>query len=102
VIGLDQRCDVWKRGAGGRYDVPGPKGVACRLTSISTRGAGSARAELAATRRLLWGPNDTIEEGSRIEVDGETWQTQRGTFAKLRGPNSAVVYQRCDCTRAEN
>jgi hypothetical protein len=101
MLGLDQTCDVYNaRGASGSRDVPLLTGVRCRLSHVSTAGLGAERAAVDASRRLLWGPDETIPPGAEGVVEGAgRWRTVAGTEAALRGPNGAVVYQRIDCER---
>jgi hypothetical protein len=100
MLGLDQTCDVYnERSASGAKDVPLLTGVPCRLAHVSTAGLGAERAAVGASRRLLWGPSETIPPGAEVVVEGVRWRTTPGTEAALRGPSGAVVYQRIDCER---
>lgn len=75
----------------------------CGLFHVSETGAsaGSDRAELMATRRLLWDPAYTMPEGSQVEIEGVRWQTPRGGFALIMHRNTNTpAYRRCDVLRA--
>jgi hypothetical protein len=101
VIGLDQVATVWTRGVGGGHTVLVKSGLRCRLSAVAVEGSAAERAELSASRRLLWGPEYQLPEGCQVEVEGERWTAVRGTQARMRGPTGAVVYQRCEMVRAE-
>jgi hypothetical protein len=101
MIGLDQLGTVYLRGSGGTHTAPSGGPFPVRLCAVSSEGSSTERAELAATRRLLWGPTDAVPEGAEVEVEGERWTAVRGTSARMRGPTGAVVYQRADVVRAD-
>ena len=101
MLGLDQTATVYKRGPTGAFDVVTGSALAVRLCAVSSEGAVVERTELAGTRRLLWGPGAALPEGCEVEVEGERWTVQRGTQARLRGPDGAVVYQRCEVVRSD-
>ena len=101
MIGLDQVAVVYARGAppDSEYTVVLQASLPCRLSHISSTGVGIERVELAAMRRMLWGPEYAMPEDVEIVVGSERWATVRGTFAALRGPTGQVIYRRCDVIR---
>jgi hypothetical protein len=104
MIGLDQTAVVYTPNlTTGAYDVVANAALDCRLThsSISTD-MGPAREEQTGARRMLWGPDYVMPETAQVEVDGVRWNVQAGTFAAIRGPDSAVFYRRCEVTQARS
>ena len=100
MLGLDQRATVYGRGADGAHSAVLAQDLPVRLASPASEGSATERAELAATRRLLYGPEPALPEGCEVEVDGERWTAVRGTQARWRGPTGDVVYQTCELVRA--
>lgn len=98
---LDQTATVYARDANGAYTVVAASNVAVRLANLSTKSAASGfdRAELAALRRLVWGPEMTFDEHAQIEVNGERWNVVAGTLQQARGPSGELVYQAVDVRR---
>jgi hypothetical protein len=85
-------------GATGAYTVPGPT-FRCRLAHPRT-GAGTTvldRAELAATRRLIWDPAVALAPDCEVlDPDGARWRPVAGTLALLRDWTGAPVYRVCE------
>jgi hypothetical protein len=86
----------------GAYTVAGPT-FACRLAH---QRAGSTatpldRAELAATRRLIWEPGVPLPaECEVVDGDGQRWRPVDGTRALLTDWNGAGVYRVCEAVAA--
>jgi hypothetical protein len=95
-------CQAFTPGASGAYTVAGPT-FACRLAHQRT-GAGTPpidRAELAATRRLIWEPGVTLVEDCEVaDADGVRWRPVAGTLALLRDHTGAGVYRVCEAVAA--
>jgi hypothetical protein len=89
-------------GTTGAYDVAGTA-FACRLAHQRT-GAGTApldRAELAATRRLIWEPGVALAEDCEVaDADGARWRPVAGTLSLLTDHTGAGVYRVCEAVAA--
>lgn len=100
---LDKTADVYTEDSTtGAYTTLARADLPCRLGIVSTQGATSApeRAELAAIRRLVWGPDYDMPERVQIEVDGQRYNPMPGSFAAPTWPGGGVVYRSCDLMRA--
>ena len=98
MFGLDQTADVYTpNGTDGDFTVLAKSGLVCRLATIQVGPAsvGGERESVGLNRRLLWAEAYTMPDDAQIEVDGQRWNVLVGTFAPLRGVDSAVVYRRC-------
>jgi hypothetical protein len=86
----------------GDYTLVDNAALPCRLTLVPPEDGKDAheRAELAAMRRLLWGPDYTMPENARVNVNGYDWLVVAGSFAAVGGVSGAIVYNRCELTRA--
>jgi hypothetical protein len=87
----------------GAYDVAGPT-FACRLAHPRTGAGASAldRAELAATRRLIWEPGVAVPEDCEVAgPDGGRWRPVAGTLALLTDWTGAGVYRVCEAVAAQ-
>ena len=96
--------DVYTVGAGGDYSVKAASKQACRLSVISTRNAQSApeRAELAALRRLTWGPTYAMPDHAQVEIGGIRWNVAQDTIAAVTWPLTGdVVHYSADIVRSE-
>jgi hypothetical protein len=84
------------------YSVVEVAELPCRLAHPRSGGAGTApdRAEMEATRLLLWGPDYEMPETAQIEVNGVRWNIQAGTLGRMSGPLGTVVYRRAHVVRA--
>lgn len=86
----------------GAYTVAGPT-FACRLAHQRT-GSGATpldRAELAATRRLIWEPGVPLPEACEVvDADGQRWRPVDGTRALLRDQTGSGVYRVCEAVAA--
>lgn len=105
MIGLNQRAVVYLPDAvTGRFTTVGHADLPCRLAHIGRQPAatGAERVELAALRNLIWSPEYDMPEGAQVLVDGARYNVVAGTVGALRGPTGAVLYRRCDATRAVN
>jgi hypothetical protein len=103
VIGLIDVMTVYTQDAvTGRYTVVDETAVPCRLAHFRSQpgASGVERAELAATRNLIWTPGYVMPEGAQIDVGGVRWNTVVGTYKAMRGPSGAVTYRQCDALRA--
>lgn len=103
MIGLDQTARVLGANPGsGAHDVVLVAALPCRLLTAPPVGAmpPAERDELLSRHRLLWGPTTTIPETAQILLAGQRWAMRAGTADAVRGPDGAVVYQRCDVVRA--
>lgn len=100
MLGLVQVATVYGEGVS-TFDQVLKTDLACRLSHVNAERAGTLadRAELLATRRLLWGPEYVMPEGAQVDVDGIRWQIVAGTYAAMRGPNGQVVYRAADAVR---
>jgi len=99
MYGLDQTADVYTPAAGdGDYTVLAKSGLICRLAYIQQGGTtiGGEREDIGSRRRLLWDEVYEMPEAAQIEVDGERWNVLAGTAGALRGPDSTVIYRRCE------
>ncbi len=99
---LDETAAVYTEDASGAFNVLARADLACRLGHVSARGASGAveRAELVATRRLVWPADYVMPERCQIEIDGQRWNPVHGSFA---APTVAgrVAYRACDVVRGE-
>jgi hypothetical protein len=86
----------------GDYTVVVNSSLSCRLTLVPPEEGKDAheRAELAAMRRLLWGPSDVIAENVRFTIGGEQWAPVAGSFALVTGIGGQPVYRRAELVRA--
>lgn len=86
----------------GDYSVVVNPALACRLTLVSPEDGKDShdRAELAAMRRLLWGPETALAENVRFTINGENWSPVAGSFALVTGLGAQPVYRRCELVRA--
>jgi len=84
----------------GRYTVPARMNLACRLAKISAENAGTARAELLSTRRLIWQSYE-MPANAQVEVGGARWNIEAGTIGTYRNKRGAEVYRAADVVRAE-
>jgi len=104
MLGLQQTATITTRHATtGLFTVVAYANVPCRLALLGAQPSdtGDERAELAAERRLLWGPTPALpSEHVRVTVDDESWQVVAGTVAAVRGPTGAIAYRRADVVRA--
>lgn len=103
IFGLDQTATVYTPNAtNGGYDVVASSNLACRLCHIQqgAAGVGGEREAIGTNRRLLWDKEYAMPDEAQVLVDGERWNVRAGTFAAVRGPDSRVVYRRCEVTKA--
>jgi hypothetical protein len=103
MFGLDQTANVYTPNAtDGAFTQLHKSGLVCRLAYIQPGAAdvGQERENIGSRRRLLWAEDYTAPETAQVEVDGERWNVLAGTAGKLRGPDSSVVYRRCEVERA--
>ncbi len=99
MMGLDQSADVYTPAGGdGDYTVSTKTGLACRLAYIQQgpNEIGEEREDTGQRRRLLWQEAYTMPEDAQIEVDSVRWNVLYGTLGVVRGPDSSVVYRRCE------
>lgn len=100
MIGLIHVADVYTRGSGGAYTVLSKSGLVCR--AVHPRGGESleSRAELAASRVLMWqGDYVMPERFIQILFDGERWNIKPETITALPGP-AGIEYRRAIMVRA--
>ncbi len=104
MYGLDQTADIYTPHATtGDYTVLAKSGLVCRLAYISRhvgQTTSGERVEIAQARRLLWEEAYTMPENAQIDVGGERWNVRPGTLGSLRGPDSSVIYRRCEVVEA--
>ena len=103
MYGLDQAADVYTPNAtDGAFTTVAKSGLVCRLAYIQPGAAdvGQERENIGSRRRLLWAENYTMPDTAQVLVDGERWNVRQGTAGGLRGPDSSVVYRRCEVERA--
>lgn len=102
MVGLDQTANVYTPGSNGDFTVLAKSGLACRLSYIQQGGSdiGGEREDIGSRRRLLWHEAYTMPDTAQVLVDGERWNVLAGTFGAPRGPDSQVVYRRCEVVRA--
>lgn len=93
---LHQTADVYAETDD--YAVPVKTGLRCRLGHLSPNAAtsGNERAELLDLRRLFWAEDYVMPAGAQVLIDGQRWNTMRGTFAALDGVADRNVYRSCD------
>ncbi len=98
---LDSTATVYTQGVGGGYTVSAKTGLACRLSTVSAKGATSApdRAELAAIRQLFWDPSYTMPTYCQVEIGGVRWNPIPATIAAPT-KGGAVVFRVCDVVKA--
>jgi hypothetical protein len=101
MLGLDQLATVYVRGPDDTFNVVHRDNLPVRLSSVGEEGTASERAELAATRNMMYGPGYTLPEESEIEVENERWTIVRGTQSRWRGPDGRVYYQRVNLVRSD-
>jgi len=104
MYGLDQTADVYTpNGTDGDFTVLAKSGLVCRLAYIQAGAVdvGDEREDIGSRRRLLWAEVYTMPETAQIEVDSERWNVLAGTVGAVRGPDSSVVYRRCDVEAAK-
>jgi hypothetical protein len=100
MLGLDQTAVVYTEHATtGLYSVVAKTGLKVRLAHIRGGETAGDRAELSATRNMLFEPDYVMPETAQVEVDGIRWQPKPGTFEALRDWNSNIVYRRADVVR---
>jgi hypothetical protein len=102
MYGLDQSANVYTPGTNGDFTVTAKSGLACRLAYIQQGGSdiGGERGDIGSRRRLLWDEAYTMPETAQVQVDSERWNVLAGTVGAVRGPDSSVVYRRCEVVRA--
>jgi hypothetical protein len=88
--------------ATGRYTVLAQADLPCRLAVIRP-GTTSApeRAELAAMRRLYWGPDYAMPDYAQVEINSERWNVVQGTVTAPTWLDGTVINYQCDVVRAE-
>lgn len=98
---LSQEAEVRTRSANGSFGTVAEAALSIRLGHLRRDQAqtGAERAELAAIRHAIWPASYVMPEGARLIVDGNTWQTVRGTFNAPKDHTGAVVYRSCDVVR---
>jgi hypothetical protein len=102
MFGLDQTANVYiPNEMDGNFTQLAKSGLVCRLAYIQEGGTtiGGEREDIGSRRRLLWDEVYTMPETAQVEVDGERWNVSPGTYGALRGPDSSVVYRRCEVVR---
>ncbi len=103
MFGLDQVANVYTPAVSdGNFTVLAKTNLVCRLAYIEQGGStvGGERADIGSRRRLLWEEDYAMPESAQVEVAGERWNVLAGTVGALRGPDSSVVYRRCEVTKA--
>jgi len=102
MYGLDQTANIYTPGADGDFTVLAKSGLVCRLAYIQQGGSdiGGEREDIGSRRRLLWEEAYTMPETAQVEVSSERWNVLQGTLGAVRGPDSSVVYRRCEVVRA--
>lgn len=101
MIGLIHTATVYVRDGSGNYMSVAKSGLACR--AVHPKGGESlpARAELAASRVLMWGPEyEFPSKFIQVEIDSERWNIRPETIAELPGPSGAIEYRRAMMVRA--
>lgn len=101
MFGLDQTANVYTpNGTNGDYTVLAKSGLPCRLAYLPQGQGGSdiggERADTGSRRRLLWAEDYAMPDDAQIEVEDKRWNVLAGTPGALRGPDSRVVYRRCE------
>jgi hypothetical protein len=90
-------------GTDGAYTVAGPT-FACRLAH-QRLAAGTApldRAELAASRRLIWEPGVVVPEDCEVAgPDGGRWRPVAGTLALFAHSAGISAYRVCEAVAAQ-
>lgn len=100
---LVQRATVYTSGSTGIFDVVARSDLPVKLAKVSTEGAGTARAELLARRRLIWGPDYDMPPNAQVEVGGHRWNFDGGdqaigTYGDFGG---TARYKASDVVRAD-
>jgi len=100
MLGLNTYADVYiVNDVNGEYDILTHPQLPCRLAHIGVTGAAIDRAQLLSTRMLIWDVGYSIPDDAQVDVEGNRWQTVRGTFSTLKGPNNVPTYKRVDVVR---
>lgn len=73
----------------------------CKLVHVSTDGAGTDRAELLASRRLLWPPDYEMPPNAQIDAVGNRWNIVAGTIATYEDFAGVARYRAADVVRAD-
>ena len=90
--------------AGGAFSVVATAALACRLLHVNPDGAATSRdrAEIAATRRLLFDPAYLLPNPCEIEVRGQRWRpTDARTVATYRDMDGTPVYAAVNVVRSD-
>jgi hypothetical protein len=79
---LPQRATVYTDDGSGAYATAVATDLACRVLSVSAGGAATRgqRAELLATRRLVFDPDYAMPDDVQVLVDGVRYDPTEGTF----------------------
>lgn len=96
-------ADVYTVNTRGAYTVLAQAALPVRLAVLSLHGTTSLpeRAEMAALRRLSWGPGYTMPDHAQVEIGGERWNVVQDTLtAHVYPPTGAVVRYSADVVRA--
>lgn len=99
MYGLDQTASVYTPDpTTGDFTVLAKSGLVCRLAYIQQGGSdiGGEREDIGSRRRLLWEETYAMPSNAQVEVDSQRWNVLAGTFGPVRGPDSSVVYRRCE------
>jgi hypothetical protein len=102
MYGLDQTASVYTPHADtGDFTVLAKSALPCRLAYIQQGGSdiGGEREDIGSRRRLLWAETYTMPTDAQIEVDAQRWNVLAGTYGPVRGPDSRVIYHRCEVVR---
>lgn len=97
-------ASVYTAGTSGTYTVLAREGLPVRLAVLSLKGTTSLpeRTELAALRRLSWGPEYQMPAHAQVEIGGERWNVVEDTVtAHVYPPTGQTVRYSADVVRAE-
>lgn len=86
----------------GIFDVVVATALPCRLMHPTTEGAGTARAELLAKRRLIW-QGYVMPSNCQIEISGHRWNFDGGdqSIGTYRDFPGVERYRGVDVVRAD-
>ena len=86
----------------GQYTEIDTQAIKCRLAITDRAGTAvaSERGNVGTDRRLIWSANYAMPNEAQVEICGERWNVEPGTYAAVTGPDFKTVhYHRCEVTK---
>ena len=98
---IDRATVYTESPATGAFTVEETTDLHCRLCKIDATGAGSARTELLAKRRLVWDASYEMPPNAQLDISGHRWNVVSGTPASERDKPGTIKLRAADVVRAD-